>query len=304
MSRVQNTAAIDNSLETERRQFISGAKTGRDSELKVYVLLSLLFVCGYLWRDSILITPEIGLGYWLGIVGATLMLTLLLYPLRKRLPWLSFLGSTKAWFQVHMLFGLIGPLLILYHSNFQLGSINSQVALYSTLLVSASGIVGRHFYSRIHRGLYGRKTSLNELQADLAKVIEDDQGLTVFSPQLVKKLEQISAEMQEKDYTEALGIRRSIKWTLTHRFTELSLKRMVRREHLDATKQSQSISRNHSHLLSASNKYISDYIRMVGRVAQFTFYERLFSLWHVLHLPIFFLLIVSALFHVIAVHMY
>jgi hypothetical protein len=43
---------------------------------------------------------------------------------------------------------------------------------------------------------------------------------------------------------------------------------------------------------------------LIGRVAQFSFYERLFALWHVLHLPIFLLMIISALFHVLAVHMY
>ena len=39
-------------------------------------------------------------------------------------------------------------------------------------------------------------------------------------------------------------------------------------------------------------------------MAQFSFYERLFGLWHILHLPIFFMMILSALVHVLAVHMY
>ena len=43
---------------------------------------------------------------------------------------------------------------------------------------------------------------------------------------------------------------------------------------------------------------------MAGRVAQFSFYERLFALWHVFHLPIFFMMVISALVHVLAVHMY
>ena len=41
-----------------------------------------------------------------------------------------------------------------------------------------------------------------------------------------------------------------------------------------------------------------------GRVAQFSLYERLFALWHILHLPIFFLMVLSAIVHVVAVHMY
>ena len=33
-------------------------------------------------------------------------------------------------------------------------------------------------------------------------------------------------------------------------------------------------------------------------------YERLFGLWHVFHLPFFYMLVVTAIVHVVAVHMY
>src|SRR5437016_6157407 len=38
---------------------------------------------GWRNRDDGDLTPESGLGYWLGIAGSALMLLLLLYPLRK-----------------------------------------------------------------------------------------------------------------------------------------------------------------------------------------------------------------------------
>jgi NADH:ubiquinone oxidoreductase subunit 2 (subunit N) len=41
-----------------------------------------------------------------------MMLALLLYPLRKRLRILHFLGPTKVWFRTHMILGLVGPLLV------------------------------------------------------------------------------------------------------------------------------------------------------------------------------------------------
>ena len=40
------------------------------------------------------------------------------------------------------------------------------------------------------------------------------------------------------------------------------------------------------------------------RVAQFSTYERVFALWHLLHLPFVYLLLITALFHVFAVHAY
>jgi hypothetical protein len=49
---------------------------------------------------------------------------------------------------------------------------------------------------------------------------------------------------------------------------------------------------------------LARYLEGLQRVAQFAVYERLFSAWHVLHIPLVALLFVSAVFHVIAVHMY
>jgi hypothetical protein len=274
------------------------------STVKVYLLLTLLIIAGYLLRDFSPITPEEGLGYWMGIIGGSLMLALLLYPLRKRLRILHVLGPTKHWFRMHMAFGLIGPMLILYHCNFQLGSVNSQVALYCMLLVAGSGIIGRHFYARIHRGLYGKKTSLRELQTDLSASLEKSHGLTTLMPALVARLEAMAEELQGCKVTQSIGIGRSLKWTFTHKFTHISLLLTARKELKVAAQHSAVVARDHKRLSRTASKYIRDYMSLIGRVAQFSFYERLFALWHVLHLPIFLLMIISALFHVLAVHMY
>jgi hypothetical protein len=42
----------------------------------------------------------------------------------------------------------------------------------------------------------------------------------------------------------------------------------------------------------------------VLQVAHFASWERLFSLWHVLHLPFVYLMVICALVHVFAVHAY
>ena len=275
-----------------------------ETPVRGYILLALAIVAGYLLRDVSFITPEAGLGYWLGIIGGSIMLALLLYPLRKRLRFLHFMGPTRHWFRMHMAFGLVGPLLILYHCNFQLGSVNSKVALYCMLLVAGSGIIGRHFYARIHRGLYGRKTSLRDLQQDLGKSNEKSHGLATLMPELVARLDAMAEELQGCQVTQTLGIRRSLRWTFTHHVTHLSLWLTARRELKRAALNSSVVQDSYSRLMRSASKFIRDYMALVGRVAQFSFYERLFALWHVLHLPIFLLMVLSALFHVLAVHMY
>lgn len=272
--------------------------------LRWYLLLTLLIVFGWLIRDFGLINPEEGVGYWLGITGGTLMVLLLLYPLRKRIRTLHALGPTRIWFRMHMVFGLLGPLLILYHSNFHLGSFNSQVALYSMLLVAGSGIIGRHFYAGIHRGLYGRKTTLKEVQQELNEAIHTNHGLATIMPQLVARLEQHAAGLQDHAIRRTIGLRRSLRWTFTHHFERLSLLWLAHRELKSAAENSPVIARNHKRIRRAASRYIRDFTVLTGRVAQFSLYERLFALWHILHLPIFVLMVLSALVHIFAVHVY
>jgi hypothetical protein len=56
--------------------------------------------------------------------------------------------------------------------------------------------------------------------------------------------------------------------------------------------------------LRAACDLVQTYLRSTREVAQFHTYERLFSLWHVLHVPLVYMLVLSAIAHVVAVHMY
>ncbi len=60
---------------------------------------------------------------------------------------------------------MVGPVLILFHANFSLGATNSNVALFSMLLVAGSGVVGRYIYTRLHARLEGHEDTLEQLKA-------------------------------------------------------------------------------------------------------------------------------------------
>ncbi len=269
-----------------------------------YTLLIIAMGIGWLVRDKGLVTPEDGLGYWLGIIGSSMMLSLLLYPYRKRIKALQILGTTTQWFRAHMILGLVGPLLVLYHCNFHLGSFNSQVALICMLIVAGSGVFGLHFYARVHRGLYGRKTSLDELRDDLAESLKGSHGMATLMPNLMSELESLSAEIQGDNITRSLGIGASLMWTLRQYVVWISLSWTAHRELRARAILSATVRRDFWRLKKASSVYIRNYVRLMGRVAQFTLYEKMFSVWHVLHLPLFYMMVLSALLHVLAVHMY
>jgi hypothetical protein len=56
--------------------------------------------------------------------------------------------------------------------------------------------------------------------------------------------------------------------------------------------------------LAGGKALIASFLAGAQRVAQFSRYERLFSLWHVLHVPLVWMMVFSAIAHVVAVHAY
>ena len=58
------------------------------------------------------------------------------------------------------------------------------------------------------------------------------------------------------------------------------------------------------HLYHAIESYLNAHMLQVGKLARLLFWERLFRLWHLIHIPVFLLLVISVLVHVAAVHLY
>jgi hypothetical protein len=250
------------------------------------------------------ITPERGLGYALGIIGGSLMLLLFLYSARKRFRWLGFMGAVARWFRIHMVLGILGPICILYHSNFALGAANSNVALFCMLTVAGSGLVGRYIYSRIHSGLYGRKTDLGELRegADGLRALS---GSMSFLPELVSRLEACERQLLATGpHLPVLGVAKPMFVSARTMVSRWKLRHYVRTALRLAARSSPTIAAQKKRLRKAAGAYIDKRLVATRRVAEFQAYERLFSLWHALHLPLIFMLLVAAVVHIVAVHVY
>ena len=107
--------------------------------------------------------PGGSLGILYGIGGATLMTLMLLYSLRKRVPFLASLGALGDWLDFHIFCGVVGPLLIVLHSAFKVGGLIA-IAFWSMVAVATSGIVGRFLYAQIPRTAAGDQLTLDEAQ--------------------------------------------------------------------------------------------------------------------------------------------
>ncbi len=268
------------------------------------VLAAVALYVGWHFPTERYITPKRGIGYALGIIGGSLMLLLLLYSARKHFRWLGFLGAVASWFRFHMVLGVLGPICILYHSNFSLGAANSNVALFCMLTVAGSGLIGRYIYSRIHLGLYGRKIDLGELR-DGAEGLRALSGTVSFLPELVVRLEKSEKRLLATGpHLPMLGIAKTVFVSAKTLVARWQLRRYVRIALRAAARTSPTISAQKKRLRKAAGAYIDKRLAATRRVAEFQAYERLFSLWHALHLPLIFMLVAAALVHIVAVNVY
>jgi hypothetical protein len=277
---------------TNRRRFLTPAGV-----FFVAVLAAIAF--GVSLPTSAYLSPQSGLGYALGIAGGSMMLLLLLYPVRKRMPRARYVGSTRSWFRLHMTLGILGPALILFHSNFSLGATNSNVALVCMLIVSGSGLFGRYFYRHIHLELNGREATLDELQEFSSRL--QLTSTVSFLPVLARRIDEEQAVIERRSAATPLLLR-----PLLGAIWATGARRRLRRAVRDAIATGAERRRDPSRvsLQQTTYRYIDDRIGAARRVLEFRAFQKLFSLWHALHMPLFLMLIIAGTVHVVAVHLY
>ena len=268
-----------------------------------YLIIFLILFYGWSQKEYSNLSPESGLGYTLGIVGGSLMLLLLLYPLRKKIRFMHSFGLVKYWFKMHMLFGVLGPVAILYHANFGLGSVNGNIALFSMITVASSGLVGRYLYAKIHHGLYGRKASLQELRDSLMI----SKGQLGHNFKLSKTAIKLIKNAEKRALKKRNLILATLIWPVINirtGWTKYRLKKIFKKDFSNSI----SVKKNDKKIIKAltikASAEINTYLDSLYNIFGFKLFEGLFSLWHVLHLPLFFMLVVSGILHVVVVHSY
>ncbi len=288
------TQAAAEADRTASRPFMTPAQIENVVSMLVGAAVCALLAYGWIHRSDRWINPENGLGYGLGIFGGSMMLLLLVYPFRKRIRMLAGIGSVGFWFRFHMVLGLIGPVAILYHARFSWGALNSAVALGAMLVVSGSGLVGRYFYSRIHRGYSGRKLEVRALLKDMHDDLDRLADLGHEGMVIRARLE----PFEQRTVIAGAGF-----WTSAWSVVSLGLGTRLAMRQLRgdlAALQGGAAHLDRTRLMALS----ADYLDAVRHAAEFAFYDRMFRLWHLFHLPLFYILVVTAIIHIVAVHMY
>jgi len=139
-----------------------------------------------------LLRPSGPVGQTLGVLGAALMLVPFVYMARKRLARGKGTANLKRWLEVHIFCGIVGPVVVTFHTAFKFNGIVS-AAYWSMVLVALSGFVGRYLYVRIPRTIRGVELSQGQLDERMAALLEDLQWTA--GPGVLEAIEQLDADI-------------------------------------------------------------------------------------------------------------
>jgi hypothetical protein len=255
-----------------------------------FVVVVLLFLRGATYYETPLRDRAHHEGYWdykaggrvghrLGSVGSTMMVLMLLYSVRKRVPGLRRAGPLSRWLDGHIYLGVFGPLLVVLHSAFKVQGLVA-LSFWSMVLVASSGALGRYLYLQIPRTRAGEELALAELERhdrELGESLRSRFGLTQQQLARLDAVPVVSA-----------GVLAGLVGLVVD---DIRLRSAVRRFAADCRSVPRDVFREFERVVR-QKAYVRRRIVVWNRV------HELFHYWHVLHKPFAVVMYLFMLVHV------
>jgi hypothetical protein len=222
-------------------------------------------------------------GHGIGIIGFILMLMAeTLYTLRKRSRSARW-GRMSSWLQFHIFSGLVGPYMVLLHTSWKFNGLAGMVMLL-TIIIVASGFLGRYIYTSVPRNVDGIEIEANELERQIRAVDGELQNWLALHPESYRALSnRLSAASANKGSRLVFG-RAFEEWN-----TRLKWWRESSRMDREARAQAKQL-----------NQLLNQERKLRRQLASIMLTRRLLGLWHAIHIPIGMVLFAAAFIHISA----
>lgn len=228
-----------------------------------------------------LLRPSGPVGQTLGVIGAVLMLVPFVYMARKRLSRGKSGANLKRWLEVHIFCGIVGPVVVTFHTAFKFNGIVS-AAYWSMVLVALSGFVGRYLYVRIPRTIRGVELSQGELDERMSALLEDLQWTA--GPGVLDAVERLDGEIAaQAPRWWQIGRAKALAGSIRSATAQLAMRDAATATRLASLLEERASLLQRRHALAVT--------------------KRVFDLWHVFHLPLVWIMYLIVTLHV-AVSLY
>ena len=222
-------------------------------------------------------------GHSIGILGFILMLmTETLYTLRKRSRSARW-GRMSTWLQFHIFTGLVGPYMVLLHTSWKFNGLAGMVMLL-TIIIVASGFLGRYIYTSVPRTVDGIVIEANELEQQIRASDGELQNWLATRPELYRAL---------SNRLSSVSISGGNRLVFGRAFEEWNARVKWWREtgHMD---------RNMRKQAKQLNELLKRERTLRRQLASIVLTRRLLGLWHAIHIPVGMALFTAAFIHIIA----
>jgi hypothetical protein len=230
--------------------------------------------------------PAGQIGHGLGIIGSAMMVLMLTYTLRKRLRRWQKLGALSSWLNIHIYFGIMGPLLVILHTSFKIQGLVA-VSFWSMIVVALSGVLGRYLYLQIPRNIEGGELSIKEINDLRNQDVTHWQAVYKLTDSQVQILQELINTQQTSEAgfffmmleplkDDLWGVRR-LKHRISGRLAEWNLPSSMKKDLWRSIRQKAKLER---------------------RVRYLTQMQRLFHYWHVIHKPFAIIMYLIMVIHI------
>ncbi len=246
------------------------------------VLITLIYVFVVITLGGVPAASEL-FGHSLGIVGFILMLlTETMYTLRKRSRSARW-GKMSTWLQLHIFTGLVGPYMVLLHTSWKFHGLAGMVMLL-TIIIVASGFLGRYIYTSVPRNADGIEVEANELEEQLRAIDAKLQAWLATQPELYQEMSRHISLAPVNTGARLVFSRALEEWDARLRWWRIS-SRMDR----NARSQARQI-----------NELLKRERNLRRQLASMALTRQLLGLWHAIHIPVGMALFTAAFIHIIA----
>jgi hypothetical protein len=222
-------------------------------------------------------------GHGIGIIGFILMLaTEILYTLRKRSRTARW-GKMSTWLQFHIFTGLVGPYMVLLHTSWKFNGLAGLVMLL-TIIIVASGFLGRYIYTSVPRNVDGIEIEADELERQIRFVDNELQIWLSSRPDLYQALSSSIPSTTINSGDKLVFGRAFEEWNARLKWWRLS-GRMDKQARAQAKQLNELLKRERN---------------LRRQLSSIALTRRLLGLWHAIHIPVGMALFTAAFIHIIA----
>ncbi len=236
------------------------------------------------YRD---LRPAGNIGHAFGIIGSAMMLFMLLYSLRKRTRMFGKLGNLSYWLDIHIYFGVIGPLLVILHTSFKVQGLVA-VSFWSMVAVASSGVFGRYLYRQIPRDIDGEQLTNVELDSMKNRLTEQ---ISVDVKLNKEQLNKLDAELSAGSF-ENYGLAKSLWFLIISDLLRPFKRKKLKRKYMTELNLP-------PHLHDQVFDIFWEKSLLERRISFLNQVQTLFHYWHVFHKPFAVIMYLVMIVHVV-----